>query len=64
VEVDRRSGKAGGGGDEPGLDLPRTAALADHEVAQHALAEALVVGRDLLAPRPVADGVAGRVAGL
>ena len=64
VEVDRGLGELGRRGDEPGLDLAGAAPLADDEVAQDARAVAPVVGRDRLAPGPVAHLVAGRVARL
>ena len=64
VQVDGRFGEARRRGDQAGLDLAGAPALADDEIAQHALAAALVVGGDRLAAGPVADLVAGGVAGL
>ena len=64
VEVDRRAREAGRGGDQAGLQLAGAPPLADGEVAQHAAAGAGVVGGDVFGPRPFADRVAGRVAGL
>src|SRR5215213_5211 len=63
VQVDRGLGKARRRGDEAGLDLAGAPPLADDEVSQHALAGALVVGGNRLPAGPVANLVAGRVAG-
>ena len=64
MEVDRGPREARCGGDEAGLDLAGAPALADDEVAQDAALGAAVEGGDRLQPRPVADRVAGGVAGL
>ena len=64
VQIDGRLGEARPRGDQPGLKLPGAAALADDEVAQHPQLLAPLVGGNPLAPRPLADLVAGRVVAL
>ena len=64
VEVDRRAGELGGGGDEAGLHLTGADALADDEVAKDATPVRGLVWRQALLAGPFADLVAGRVVAL
>ena len=63
VQVDRRLGEAGRGGDQAGLDLAGSPPLPDHQVAKDAALVPPVMGGDSLAARPVADLVASLVVG-
>ena len=64
VEIDRRPGDLRRRGNEAGLDLARSSALADDEVSQHTVAVAPVVRWDARAARPRARLVARCVVGL
>ena len=64
VQVDGRPGNLGRRGDEAALQLSRAATFPDHQVPQHALSAALVVGGQARGARPVAELVAACVVSL